>query len=89
MTWDGAPAGGTQTGKGVTVPAIGVSANANVAVTFAQPYASPPVVTVIPFNGRLTPGMVAVSTTGFTVNLANWSGGAAGATTLDWVAHPA
>lgn len=92
MTWDGTPAAGTQTGKGVAIPAINTGANASVAVTFPQTYANPPVVQVqVVGTSRLTAGMVSasVTTTGFTVNFGNWSGANVGATAFDWIAEPA
>lgn len=87
-----APAGGRQTGKGVTIPAIVNGANTNVAVTFPQAYVNPPVVEIsIIGTSRLNWGMVAgsVTITGFTVNFGNFSGANVGATSFDWVAVPA
>jgi len=78
-----------QAGRGVAVPAVAAGANVNVAVTFPRKFATAPVVNPVPHDGRLNVGIVSTSTTGFTVNFANWSGSDAAATTFDWSATPA
>lgn len=56
------------------------------AVTFATPFESTPTVTCIANSGRITCAVTAVSATGFTIGVNNWSPADGTAPTIYWIA---
>lgn len=63
-------------GGSFTIPAITAGTSATVNVTFPTPFANTAIaIAMTPHSGRVAPGITAITTTGFTVVVDNFSGG--------------
>ncbi len=75
-----------QTGKNPVAACAASGGQANVTVTFSEPFETIPRVFAMPYPGRLTASIASVSTTGAEFRFYNWTSANSPAGDMNWIA---